>query len=90
MGRDSYLITGHARGGTVAGESLIAASKQANAFCAKQGLVMIFRHSQAGGNAAFGGETDQLLFSCVSESDPEYKRPNIRKDADVVVQDQRN
>lgn len=89
-GRDSYMVSGSVRGGMLAGNSVIEATKTANAFCAKQSRVMILRHTQTDGNAGFGGEHSSLLFSCVDESDPEYRRPNVRKDPTTVIEDERH
>jgi hypothetical protein len=89
-GRDSYMVSGSAHGGMMAGNSLIEATKSANTFCAQQNKMMIIRHTQTGGNAGFGGEHSNLIFSCVGENDPEYQRPNLRKDPTTVIEDQRH
>lgn len=90
MGKDSYIVTGNASGGRFAGHGLLAASKKANEFCAAQDKFMIARRTDTTGNAAIFGENSSLIFSCVSASDPEYKRPDMRKDPNVIVQDARN
>jgi hypothetical protein len=90
MGKDSYLVTGHATGGWNAGKGMIDATKQANAYCAKQQRYMIVRRTDNAGNAGFGGESSQLIFSCVTADDPEYARPNLRKDPTTVVEDARS
>lgn len=89
-GRDSYMVSGSVHGGMMAGNSIIEATKTANAFCAKQSKMMIIRHAQTGGDAGFGGEHSSLVFSCVNENDPEYQRPNLHKDPTTVVEDQRH
>lgn len=88
-GKDSYMVAGSARGGVNGGKSLIAATKQANEYCGKLGKVMIIRNTETGGSAAWGSETSNLIFSCVAENDPEYQRPNLRKEPTTVVEDQR-
>jgi hypothetical protein len=88
-GKDSYMVIGSANGGMMAGHSMLEATKTANAYCAKLQKVMIIRHTETGGNAGFGGEHSNLIFSCVSEDDPEYKRPNLRKDNGVTTVEQR-
>jgi hypothetical protein len=90
MGKDSYLVTGHATGGLNAGKGMIEATKQANAYCAAQQRYMIVRRTDNGGSAAWGGESAQLIFSCVTADDPEYGRPNLRKDPTTVVEDTRS
>lgn len=89
-GKDTYLVSGKAVGGINSGESLIAATKAANAYCATQKKVMVIRNTSTGGNAGFGGEHSQLIFSCVDENDPEYRRPNIMPTPTTVIEDQRS
>lgn len=88
-GKDSYLVTGRANGGLNAGKGIIHATQQANAYCAREQKFMIIRHVETTGNAAIFGETASLIFSCVDQNDPEYKRPNLRKDPNTVIEDQR-
>ena len=88
-GKDSYMIAGAANGGAVSGQSIIAATKQANAYCAKQGKVMQIRNTNTGGSAGWGGEHSNLIFSCLSADDPEYTRPNLRKDSGVSTVESR-
>jgi hypothetical protein len=76
-GKDSYMVAGKAVGGIMSGQSMIAATKEANQFCSKQGRFMIIRHTETAGNAGFGGEHSNLIFSCVTADDPEYQRPNL-------------
>lgn len=82
-GKDSYMVSARAMGGINSGQGIIEATKTANAYCAKSGKLMLIRHTETGGSAAFGGEHSNLIFSCVDESDPEYQRPNLRKDNGV-------
>src|SRR5579862_9406794 len=55
-GKDSYLVAGKAVGGSNSGESIIAATKAANAYCATQHKFMVIRNTSTGGSAGFGGE----------------------------------
>src|SRR5690349_398851 len=89
-GKDSYMIVGRAQGGMNAGKGQIEAVKAANSYCAQTGKVMVIRRTDTAGNAGFGGEHDTLIFSCVAENDPEYQRPNLRKDPTTVVEDARH
>jgi len=88
-GKDSYLVTGGAFGGMEAGQSLPAAMKTANAYCTKQGKFMVIRREDTGGSAGFGGERANLIFSCVTADDPEYKRPDLHTDPTTVIEDTR-
>jgi hypothetical protein len=89
MGKDSYMITGQAHGGLNSGQSNVAAVEQANAYCTSLHRYMIVRRLDTSGVAAFGGETARLVFSCVTENDPEYQRPNLRPEPTTVIEDQR-
>jgi hypothetical protein len=89
-GRDSFMIVGHAQGGMNSGKGQLEAVKAANAYCAKSNKFMVIRRTDWAGNAAWGGEHDTLIFSCVDENDPEYKRPELRKDPTTVIEDQRH
>jgi hypothetical protein len=89
VGKDSYLISGRANGGLNAGKGTIQATQKANAYCATQHKLMIIRRVDTSGNAAVFGESANLYFSCVDETDPEYVRPNLKKDPTTVIEDQR-
>ena len=88
-GKDSFMIAGAAQGGMNSGHSIIAATKAANDYCAKQGKVMQIRNTSTAGSAGFGGEHSNLIFSCLSADDPEYTRPNLRKDNGVSTVESR-
>lgn len=83
MGKDSYMVSGSGTGGLSYGKTMPAALKAANAYCTKEGKLMIARHTETQGR--FNGEAADLLFSCVTADDPEYKRPNMRKDNGVTT-----
>lgn len=82
-GKDSYMVSASAQGGMNSGKGIIEATKAANAYCSKMGKFIVIRHTDTGGNAGFGGEHSNLIFSCVNEDDPEYGRPRMRKDNGV-------
>jgi hypothetical protein len=88
-GKEGYMISGAANGGAVSGQSIIAATMQANEYCAKQGKVMQIRNTNNGGSAGWGGEHSNLIFSCLAVDDPEYARPNLRKDNGVSTVESR-
>ena len=88
MGKDSYMISGSGTGGLSIGKTSVAATKKANAFCATQQKFMIVRRLDT--QPSFNAESTTLLFSCVAENDPEYQRPNLRKDPTTIVEDQRH
>lgn len=88
-GKDSYMVAGRANAPNSQGQSLLEATKAANAYCAKDGKFMVIRHTDIGGTVGFGGEHANLIFSCVSADDPEYARPNLRRDNGVSSIDNR-
>jgi hypothetical protein len=80
MGKDSFMVSGWS--GMV--EPSGAVAEKANAYCEANGKHMIVRHvtdQQTG----LGDMRDKLIFSCVTDSDPEYQRPNLRNDPAVVI-----
>lgn len=89
MGRDSYMVQSTSRGGVAAGKERIEAVKTANAYCAAQTKHMIVRRTDTSGAAGWTPVTNALVFSCVTDDDPEWKRPDLHKDANVVIEDQR-
>jgi hypothetical protein len=89
MGKDSYMISGRAAGGLNAGKGNVAALQQANAYCANMGKFAIVRRIDTNGIAALGAESTQIVFSCVTEDDPEYTRPTLSKDPTTIIEDQR-
>lgn len=80
MGKDSYMVSGQARGGVMTGRSIIEATKSANAYCERKGLKMMPRNTNTEGSATWAAETSTLVFSCLREDDPEYKRPEVQKE----------
>jgi len=81
-GKDTYMVSAMAAGSVVlAGHSIINATKAANDYCAKLRKVMIIRHTETVGTSGMGSEHANLIFSCVSPDDPEYTRPDFRKDS---------
>jgi len=64
IGNGRYMITGRASGGLNAGKETTAATKEANAYCAKQSKQMLLQNLDKTGNAAVFGENIDLTFSC--------------------------
>lgn len=66
-----------------------AAITEASEFCQKQGKHMVPLNVRQGAHVdAFGDNiaTYDYNFRCVAEDDPELARPNMRKEADVVIE----
>ena len=64
IGNGRYMITGRASGGLNAGKETTAATKEANAYCAKQNKQMVLQNLDKTGNAAVFGENINLTFTC--------------------------
>jgi hypothetical protein len=90
VGKDSYMIAGRDAGTLNAGKGIIKAIEKANAYCATLSKLMVVRRVDTHPVELTAGETSQLIFSCVTADDPEYKRPNLSKDPSVIIEDQRS
>lgn len=80
IGKDTYTVnaTSHGvLGGS--GDESIEAMKTANAYCEKMGKHMMARNVEKQGPGLQAGVgiaiTATLEFRCLSENDPDYKRP---------------
>ena len=81
-GKDSFIVAVEDLFSVHSGESLaVKVAQEANTYCASLGKVMVVRSVSNRGRG--------LIFSCVSETDPEYKRPDIKKAPDTVIEDRR-
>lgn len=65
IGRDLYVVTGHASGGLNAGKGVTAAAQKATAYCAGRHQVLQVEKTDTHGMAAVGGESNTLTFRCV-------------------------
>jgi hypothetical protein len=83
------MLTSTARGGLVAGQDRIESAKAANQYCDALNKHMIIRRTDTNGIAGLGPVTSSMVFSCVSSDDPEYQRPNLRRDPNVIIEDSR-
>ena len=88
-GRDSYIVSAQDTSGFSSSAQLqINAAEKANAFCESIGKVMHVRNT-SNRDDLYTGNSSSLIFSCVSESDPEYGRPDLRPVPDTVIEDRR-
>lgn len=89
-GKDSYLLAAEDIWGGHSRSSLqVKAAQRASQFCASQGKKFIVRNTNTTGTQGFTSTSSSLIFSCVSEDDKEFLRPNLRKEADTVIEDRR-
>lgn len=86
-GKDSYLATSGDWWGMTSPNSLrMKTAREANLYCAKLGKKMIVRRTESQGVTGWTSTSSDLVFSCVSESDPEYQRPNLKSDPNVIIE----
>jgi hypothetical protein len=64
IGNGRYMITGRASGGLNAGKETTEATKEANAYCAKQSKQMVLQNLDKTGDAAIFGENVNITFTC--------------------------
>lgn len=89
-GADSYMLSSDdVWGGYSQGSLQVKAAQRATDFCAKKEKVFIVRNTNSQGTQGWTSTSSTLIFSCVSKDDPEYQRPNLRKEADTVIEDRR-
>ena len=89
-GKDSYIISvDDVWGGYSSGKLQVKAAQEANAYCSKQGKVVRVRNTSGQGTQGWTSTSSSLVFSCIDERDPENTRPDLRKEADTVIEDRR-
>jgi len=83
-GKDSYIVSASTvPGATPASAKVLIAANQK---CASMDKVVIVRNLDAKEAVLFQNEgSATLVFSCVDKNDPEYLRPNLRKDNGVTT-----
>lgn len=90
VGKDTYMLSARASGLLASSSEVpIEAMKAANVHCASLGRRMIIRRTDTQGIPGLTDMSSSLIFSCVTEDDPEYKRPDLQKDPSVIIQDNR-
>ncbi len=89
-GKDTYMLSSDDIWGGHSGGSLqVKAAQSANAFCAKQGKQFIVRNTGTQGLQGWTPTSSTLIFSCISEKDPEFQRPNLRAEPTTIIEDRR-
>jgi hypothetical protein len=83
-GKDSYMVSSHVAA-CVSCSAAVQGLKTANAYCSKLSKVVVVRNSTSSTNPFGYVVGNDLVFSCVSEDDPEYQRPTLRKDNGVTT-----
>ena len=89
-GKDSYIVSvDDVWGGNSPGRLQVTAAQEANSYCAKQGKVLRVRNTSGQGTTGWTSTSSTLIFSCISEGDSENTRPELRKEAETVIEDRR-
>jgi hypothetical protein len=86
-GRDTFMVSTTASD-VVSGQAPIASVKAANKYCESRDQHMIIRRTDSLVRG-LGPSMNTLVLSCVGETDPEYQRPNLRHDPNVIIDDHR-
>jgi hypothetical protein len=83
-GKDTFMVSSHV-GACVSCSAAVKGLQTANKFCAQLGKFVVVRNTNNVTNFAGYNVSNELTFSCVGENDPEYQRPNLRKDNGVTT-----
>jgi len=89
MGRDTYSVSATADGYRDAASARQSAFETGAQKCAALGKRFMFVNESTARTRMGIDTTVNVTFRCLSESDPEYARPDIRQSPDVVIEDQR-
>jgi hypothetical protein len=85
-GKDTFILSvGDTMGMSQPASLRVQAAQHASSHCARMGKVMQVRNSNDSGIAWLTSTSSSLVFSCLDESDPENRRPILRKEADAVI-----
>lgn len=89
MGRDTYSVTSTADGFRAASAARESAFQMGTKKCASLGKRFMFMNERSGHTRMGVDTTTSVTFRCLSEDDPEYRRPLIERTPDVLIQDRR-
>lgn len=78
-GKDTYLVSSHVAA-CVTCSAAVQGLQTANKFCAQTGKFVVVRNTNSVTNIFGYTVGNELTFSCVDQNDPEYQRPELRKD----------
>ncbi len=88
VGPDTYTIsTGGVLTGSISGNRTKAKRKgleEANLFCSKMEKYILVSNTSM--QSTGFGSTSDIIFKCLDKDDPEYKRPNYEKEADIKIE----
>ena len=89
MGRDTYSVSSTADGFRSAAAARESAFQKGTEKCGSQGKKFMFMNERTARTRMDVDTTVNVTFRCLSEDDPEYRRPSIEQTPDVVIHDRR-
>jgi hypothetical protein len=89
IGRDTYSVSSTADGYRTAASARDSAFSQGAQKCSQLGKRFMLTNESTARTRMGIDTTVTVTFRCLSESDPEYGRPEIRQAPNVVIEDQR-
>lgn len=87
VGANTYMVVGYTNGNP--GEAVEHALQAADRYCLRQGLNLVLRHQAGSANRSAWGNVETsstIVFGCVTQNDPEYRRTTMTTDPAVVVE----
>lgn len=90
MGKDTYSISATADGYRTAAAARESAFETGAKYCSSRGKKFMFLNEQSARTRMGIDTTIDVVFRCLSESDPEYSRPDVRIAPDVLIEDSRS
>jgi hypothetical protein len=89
VGKDTYLLSLGARGGMSSNGRLLTESiKSAGAFCAAKGLNLSVQSVESSGVQGWTPQGNQVVFYCLSDTDPAYARTRYKPRPSIVIENQ--
>lgn len=89
MGRDTYSISATSDGFRSAAAARESAFEAGAKRCASFGKRFMFVNESTARTRMGIDTTTNITFRCLSESDPDYARPDVQQTPNVVIEDQR-
>jgi hypothetical protein len=89
MGRDTFSVSATSDGFRDAASARQSAFQAGAQKCAAMGKRFMFVNESSGRTRMGIDTTVNVTFRCLSETDPEYARPDVRQSPSVVIEDQR-
>ena len=86
FGKDTYMIEANGHWAAPSERPLIYAIKKATVYCAKKGKEFMPYHENENPAIGLQPASGQLIFRCLSKTDPDYGRTTWKPDANVIIE----